>query len=186
MMEVFFMEEVVLVDERDKELGLEDKYSVHTGLGKLHRAMSVWVINGKGEVLITKRSREKRLWPRFWSNTVCSHPRQGEDYEEAGERRLQEELGFSCRLRLLFTFSYHEEYKNVGSEFELCGVLVGIWEGKVNPCLEQVEKFRWVRWKELCEWSDRERNQFTPWFFLEKERLEKNSEFKNYIREGVV
>jgi isopentenyl-diphosphate delta-isomerase len=175
------MEKVILVDEDDNELGLMSKGEAHKNGGLLHRAISVWVVNSSGEVLVTKRSRQKLLWPGYWSNTVCSHPRKGERYKEAGERRLMEELGFSCSLKYLYKFVYKTRYRDVGGENEMAGVLIGRYQGKIRINKDEISGFKWVDWKELERWSKREREKFTPWFFMEKERLGKISSFKKLV-----
>ncbi len=69
------MGKLILVDEEDKIIGFEEKEKCHDGNGLLHRAFSTFIFNDKKELLIQKRSKLKRLWPLFWSNTCCSHPR---------------------------------------------------------------------------------------------------------------
>lgn len=186
-------EQVVLVDQSDNELGLMGKNQAHVGEGVLHRAISVWVVNSQGGVLVSKRSKEKMLWPGYWSNTVCSHPRKGETYVEAGKRRVEEELGFTCPLQCFYTFSYEAKYKDVGVEREMVGVLVGIYDppshnategrsGGVWPNPDEIADFCWIDWNSLIDWSEREREKFTPWFFLEKERLQKNKDFRQLVK----
>lgn len=176
------MEELLLVNRSDQILGTKEKRAGHLPPGKLHRAVSVWVVNSRGKVLVTKRSKKKMLWPGFWTNTVCSHPRLGESYGKAGERRLFEELGFSCRLKYLYKFIYEEKYKDIGWERELCGVMVGRYGGKVMPNKGEVEDYRWVGWKRLLSWSRHDKSKFTPWFFNEIERLKDNGVFKSYFK----
>ena len=86
-------EKLILVDESDNILGYETKVKAHEGIGILHRAFSLFIFNDKKELLIQKRSQDKPLWPMFWANSVCSHPRKGEEYDTAIHRRLKEELG---------------------------------------------------------------------------------------------
>ncbi len=93
-------EPLVLVDHDDHEVGFMDKASAHEGKGTLHRAFSLFVFNAKGELLLQQRAPGKRLWPGFWSNTCCSHPRRGETMDNAIHRRLSEELGLQCPLEL--------------------------------------------------------------------------------------
>ena len=89
-------EPLILVDSRDRELGYLDKSACHDGEGRLHRAFSVFIFNPRGDVLLQRRSRSKRLWPSHWSNSCCSHPRKGETMEQAVHRRIRQELGFAA------------------------------------------------------------------------------------------
>lgn len=164
--------DVVLVDEQDKPLGTREKVAAHLGKGTLHRAISAWIIKVKSledenvEILITKRSDKKMLWPGFWSNAVCSHPKEGESYEQAGERRVFEELGIKTKFKLLYTLVYRAEYKDTGTEHELTGVLVGKSDEELKPHPDEVSDYRWVTWEELVKWSEREKEQFTPWSLM--------------------
>ena len=92
-------ENLILVDQQDREIGTLDKAACHDGQGMLHRAFSLFIFNSQGELLLQKRSSQKRLWGGYWSNSCCSHPRQGEEYEIAIRRRLKEELGIQTELK---------------------------------------------------------------------------------------
>ena len=100
------MDRLILVDEKDQGVGYLSKARCHEGRGVLHRAFSLLIFNAGGELLIQQRSSSKRLWPLYWSNSCCSHPRGSETMEAATRRRLREELGISCPLRFLFKFQY--------------------------------------------------------------------------------
>ena len=97
-------EKLILVDENDNEIGYETKEKCHNGNGILHRAFSIFIFNRNNELLIQQRDLSKRLWGGYWSNTCCSHPRQGESYPVATQRRLEEEIGIKTPLQYLFRF----------------------------------------------------------------------------------
>lgn len=104
-------------------IGQEEKIAAHRHGGKLHRAFSILVFNSGGELLLQQRAAGKYHFPEFWSNTCCGHPRPGEAVIAAGERRLAEEFGFSCRLRYRFDFHYCAHDARSGlTERELVGV----------------------------------------------------------------
>src|SRR6201996_3993423 len=92
-------EALILVDEADREVGHMSKAQCHAGQGTLHRAFSLLIFNRQGELLVQQRSAAKRLWPLYWSNSCCSHPRSHETIEKAIHRRLYEELGVRCPLQ---------------------------------------------------------------------------------------
>ena len=135
-------EPLMLVDPSDNVIGFEEKLNAHKGDGKLHRAFSIFLFNDLGEVLLQRRSELKPLWPGYWSNTCCSHPRRGETLEEATRRRLREELDLSAKLTFLFKFEYQAQFENVGSEHELCSVFVGHVDGRPMPPLTTPPRFR--------------------------------------------
>src|SRR3984957_14561184 len=116
---------LILVDEADRSLGVLSKALCHEGRGILHRAFSLLIFNERGELLIQQRSASKRLWPLFWSNSCCSHPRGEETMEAATQRRMLEELGITCSLRFLYKFQYQAQFDATGAENELCSVFIG-------------------------------------------------------------
>jgi isopentenyl-diphosphate delta-isomerase type 1 len=122
---------LILVDDSDQDVGHLSKARCHEGKGILHRAFSLLIFNDAGELLIQQRSPRKRLWPLYWSNSCCSHPRSGESTEAATRRRLFEELGMVCPLKFLFKFQYQAQFDATGSEHELCSVfiLTKFWPG---------------------------------------------------------
>jgi isopentenyl-diphosphate Delta-isomerase len=164
-------EPLILVDEADREIGHMDKAQCHVGNGVLHRAFSLLIFNRNGELLIQQRSAAKRLWPLYWSNSVCSHPRRAESMESAIHRRLAEELGLSCPLHFLFKFQYHAQFDAQGAEHELCSVYAGRCNAPVRINRTEISAWRWIAPAALqAEMAGPEALGFTPWFRLEWER----------------
>ena len=158
------MEYVVLVDEKDNEIGLEEKLAAHMSPSKLHRAFSVFILNDKGQLLIQKRNAEKKTWPGFWSNSCCSHPRPNEPVALAAQRRLEEELGFSCKVEFLFKFQYMAQFDHQWGEHELDYVYVGYHDGTVNPNSLEVDDCAFVPLNTLEDDLERNPHAYTPWF----------------------
>ncbi len=176
-------ERVIIVNEKDEEIGLEDKIKAHLGEGILHRAIAIFLFNTKGELLITKRSAKKMLWPGFWDASCCTHPRKGESYIEAGERRLPEELGISCSLEYLTKFQYQDKYKDIGSENEMCALLEGHCKEdiKINPNPDEVADFRWISIEELKGEILENADKFTPWLKIAlKEYIKLRGEYEQF------
>jgi len=167
-------EQLILVDELDREIGSKPKAECHVGNGVLHRAFSIFVFNGNDELLLQKRAASKPLWPNYWSNTCCSHPRYGESMEQAVIRRLDQELGFTCPLEFLYKFKYHAQYGSIGAEHEYCWVYHGRYDGPVDVNVSEIADWRWIGVdaleRELAEAPDR----FTPWFKLEWAHIRRN------------
>ena len=164
-------EALILVDESDRVVGHLDKGACHDGDGVLHRAFSIFVFNRAGELLLQQRSSEKRLWPLFWSNSCCSHPRQGETMDEAVTRRLQQELGMAGDLEYLYKFQYQARYRDLGSENELCWVYAGLLDQEASPNPHEVEEIRWVTPEQLDEEMASNPESVTPWFRMELLRV---------------
>jgi isopentenyl-diphosphate Delta-isomerase len=162
---------LVCVDSQDNVLGYKGKYECHTGEGILHRAFSVFLFNSNHEVLLQRRAGEKRLWPEFWSNACCSHPRKDEHLEGAVARRLMEELGVRTAVRLLFTFEYHARYLQEGAEHELCAVLVGRFDGEVVADPREIAGWRYVNADELDADIAAHPELYTPWLKIEWARI---------------
>ncbi len=160
-------EELILVNDRDQEIGSRSKQECHAGEGILHRAFSIFTFNDANELLLQQRGRDKPLWPGYWSNTCCSHPRRGETMDAAVTRRLYQELGFECPLQFLYKFKYHAQYETVGSEHEYCWVYHGRYSGPVDPNLEEIASWRFVAIDELEHELTAAPERFTPWFKLE-------------------
>ena len=143
------MEEfVVLVNENDEQLGLMEKQQAHVA-GLLHRAFSVFVFNSKGELLLQQRAEEKYHSPLLWTNTCCSHPREGETYEQAAHRRLVEEMGFDCELEEKFHFIYKAKLGEKLFEHELDYVFTGFYEGEIKINKDEVQDFQWISMDDL-------------------------------------
>ena len=156
-------EMVILVDEHDKEIGLMEKQEAHIK-GLLHRAFSVMVFNGKGEMLLQQRALSKYHSGGLWTNTCCSHPRQGETTEEAAHRRLQEEMGFDCELQLHQTFIYKAPFENGLTEHELDHVMIGYYDEEpiINP--EEVESWKWMKIEDVKTDMIQNPDIYTVWF----------------------
>ena len=185
------MKKLLLVNKKDQIIGCETKEKCHQGKGILHRAFSVYLVDEKGRLLIQQRSKFKKLWPLYWANSCCGHPYKGEEYEEAGERRLKEELGFSVFLRFVDKFYYHIHYKNIGSENEICGILAGRYSGeKIQANPKEVADWKFVEIDKLKKDFRKNSDKYAPWFKIglkkyleaEKNRTKKRKELKLFLK----
>ena len=162
---------LILVDSQDRELGCLDKQSCHDGVGVLHRAFSLFVFNEQGDLLIQQRAGNKRLWPLFWSNSCCSHPRKGEALANAVPRRCRQELGFTVDPTYVYKFEYQAAYKNIGTEHELCAVYLARHLGPVSVNTTEIAAWSWISPEDLSQQLEQTPEKFTPWFKLEWQRL---------------
>jgi len=172
---------LVLVDQNDTVIGFGDKVESHLGEGVLHRAFSLFIFNEEGKLLLQKRADEKMLWPGYWSNSCCSHPYPEESYEEAAKRRAVEELSIVCDPTFVSKFVYNAKYQDIGSENELCAILISRTGQLPDPTVDEVSDWRWVSLNDLKKETKKTPEKFTPWFLLELEILEK--EHRQLFRE---
>ena len=163
----FDSEALIIVDAQDRVLGYGTKAELHQGSGTLHRAFSIFLFNLKGEVLLQRRSEQKPLWPGYWSNTCCSHPRQGESNGIATQRRLKEELGVEAPLSFTHQFRYQAQFDDFGAEHELCSVYVGRTDATPSPNPQEISDWQWISPNALDDWLDRTPETLTPWFKIE-------------------
>jgi len=165
-------EELILVDENDRIVGTMSKADCHDGDGVLHRAFSVFLFDADGRLLIQQRVAEKRLWPLYWANSCCSHPRAGEETEEAVPRRLDEELGVSADVEYVYKFQYQARFGPQGSENELCRVYIGRVDKdrlKINPL--EIADWKFLAPDEVDALVADEEADVTPWFRMEWREL---------------
>ena len=156
-------EQVILVNEKDEPIGLMGKMEAHEK-GLLHRAFSVFVFNSKQEVLLQQRAACKYHSPNLWTNTCCSHPRVGETNQQAGERRLQEEMGLQVPLQEVFSFIYKAPFDNGLTEHEYDHVLIGYSDAQpqINP--EEVASWKWLSLEAIKEDILQAPERYTAWF----------------------
>ncbi|MGO1751278.1 MAG: isopentenyl-diphosphate Delta-isomerase [Psychroflexus sp.] len=154
---------VILVDKNDQELGLMEKIEAHEK-ALLHRAFSVFIYNDKGELMLQQRALGKYHTPGLWTNTCCSHQIKGETNIEAGQRRLQEEMGFTTDLKETSSFIYKAPFDNGLTEHEYDYMMVGYYNGEpdVNP--EEVNAWKWISLDDLKLDIDENPKDYTAWF----------------------
>lgn len=164
----FDTEPLILVDAQDREIGYRNKSECHLGHGTLHRAFSIFLFDRGGRTLLQRRSALKPLWPMFWSNSCCSHPRRGETLQQATRRRMHEELGVDAELHWLYRFIYQADYLEIGAEHELCHVYLAVVADpviQVHP--DEISEIDWLSIDQLSRRMQSDPAQYTPWFRLE-------------------
>lgn len=192
------MDLVTIVNKKDHILGYKPKEKVHKEGGILHRAVTVFVINKKGEILISKRSKNKKLWPLFWE-TSCSTDvtkedvslakKQGRDvyrfpYILSAQRRLKEELRIDCAVKFLLKFQYKEKYKSIGAENEICALLIANYNNKIKFNQKEIKDAKFISLRKLGKDIEKEPNKYTPWLKIALEKYqEKSFDISSYIKE---
>jgi isopentenyl-diphosphate delta-isomerase len=158
-------EHVVLVDDRDRELGTAPKMEAHRD-GTLHRAVSAFLLDGRGNMLLQRRATTKYHSAGLWSNTCCTHPRPGEQPGDAAHRRLTEEMGIDCPLSEAGNFLYRAKLENGLIEHELDHLFLGFFEGTPAPDANEVAEWRWFPLDELASDLAAAPQRFTAWLGL--------------------
>jgi isopentenyl-diphosphate delta-isomerase len=159
------MEEVILVNERDEEIGAMEKMEAHRK-GILHRAFSVFIFNNKNEMLLQQRAVNKYHSGGLWSNACCSHPTPGEPTEAAALRRLKEELGFETLLEKIFDFTYEVSFENGLTEHEFDHVFTGVYNGEINFDKHEVKDICFRSMEEIESDLQTHPSKFTAWFLI--------------------
>ncbi len=162
-------EKVIIVNEKDEPIGLSEKLQAHKQ-GLLHRAVSVFVFNSKGELLLQKRAATKYHGAGLWTNTCCTHPLHNESAEACAHRRLQEEMGFDCELEKKFTFIYRSEVENDLIEYEYDHVFFGVFNGEVIPNAQEVEDYAFTPLDSIAKGLAESPENYSVWFRIISEK----------------
>lgn len=163
-------EEVILVNERDEQIGTMPKMEAHRK-AVLHRAFSVFIMNDRGETMLQQRAAHKYHSPLLWTNTCCSHQRVGETNIMAGKRRLQEEMGFSVDLKELFSFVYKAPFDNGLTEHELDHVMIGRCNDGPQINTDEVADWKWMKPVDIKADISNNPEVYTAWFKIIFERF---------------
>lgn len=164
---------VILVNEADEEIGTMEKLAAHQA-GLLHRAISVFIFNSAGELLLQRRALDKYHSSGLWTNTCCSHPYPGETASDAAHRRLKEEMGMEANLQPSFQFIYKTDLDHNLTEYELDHVFVGQSDETPHLNTEEAIAFRWASLDKLKEEIATYPDRYTVWFrIILTEHLEK-------------
>ena len=156
-------EKVILVNENDEQIGLMPKMEAHEK-ALLHRAFSVFIFNDKNELMLQQRALSKYHSPGLWTNTCCSHQREGESNIEAGKRRLQEEMGFVTELKETISFIYKAPFDNGLTEHELDHIMVGHYDKDPNINKDEVESWKWMDLEDVKVDMTLHPEKYTAWF----------------------
>lgn len=156
-------EKVILVNDNDEQIGLMSKLEAHEK-AILHRAFSVFILNDKNEIMLQQRAHQKYHSPLLWTNTCCSHQREGETNIQAGSRRLKEEMGFVTDLKELFHFIYKAPFDNGLTEHELDHVMIGYYNEAPIINTDEVESWKWMAIEAVKNDIQIHSEAYTIWF----------------------
>jgi isopentenyl-diphosphate delta-isomerase len=164
---------VILVDEFDNTLGTMEKMKAHVD-GELHRAFSVFIFNGRDELMLQQRALTKYHSPGLWTNTCCSHPREGEETVDAAHRRMKEEMGFDCDFREAFSFTYEADVGDGLTEHEFDHVFIGRSEQSPSINREEVNDWTWKPMEVIRREMETAPEKYTVWFRIAFEEVDRH------------
>jgi len=164
--------DIILVNEQDEPVGTMEKMEAHRK-ALLHRAFSIFIFNGKGEMLLQQRALRKYHSAGLWTNACCSHPKPGEDTLPAAENRLQYEMGFSIELKKIFEFTYRSVFENGLTEYEFDHVFAGIYDGPIVPEKDEVNDYCFKSLDAIRESLQTHPSKYTSWFAIAFPLIEK-------------
>ena len=168
------MEFVVLVDDKNNQIGTAPKDTVHTKNTPLHRGFSLFVFNTNRDVLITKRAANKKAFPDVWTNAVCGHPAPGESVVAAARRRLKDELGIQGGdIQEVSAYQYRFADKNGIVENEICPILVTPFNGDPVPTSDEVSEWKWIPWEQFLSDIKTNADIYSPWCIEEANIIKK-------------
>ncbi len=162
--------QVILVNEQDRAIGTMEKLAAHRE-GLLHRAISVFIFDDQGRLLIHQRAAHKYHSANLWTNTCCSHPAPGERAIDAAHRRLREEMGMEAELAFAFTFQYRAAFDNGLTEHELDHVFVGHSDRQPFPNPAEVADYRWLSQSDIEHDILANPDTYSAWFKLIYKRV---------------
>ena len=155
---------MILVDENDHVLGEIAKMKAHQE-SLLHRAVSVFVFNTDGKMLLQKRAETKYHSPALWTNAACTHPQPGEENSAAAIRRLEEGMGISVReAEKIFDFKYKATLDQGLTEYEYDHVFMIVTDALPNLNPEEVMDYRYIDVNTLKTDVQKNSHKYTAWF----------------------
>ena len=178
-------EYVVLVDEQDRQTGTAPKETIHTLDTPLHRAFSLFLFNGKKQLLLQQRSGLKKTWPLVWSNSCCGHPLPGESYESAVKRRALFELGISLNSVIKVSDYRYSFTKDGVMENEICPIFTGFFHGTVQPNKDEVQSVQWIDWYDWIKATRQFPERYSPWCIEETQIMNENKNWKTRVKQLI-
>lgn len=177
---------VVLINEKNEQIGTAEKLATHTNNTPLHRGFSLFLFNSNGELLLQQRSLRKKTWPGVWSNSVCGHPRLEESLIDAAKRRLSFELGIeNSKIEMALPDYRYRVEKDGIVENEICPVMIGVSNDIPKPNPDEVNAVRWISWKDWLTEVDKNGKNYSEWCVEETQLLEKNGKVDVFLKNHI-
>jgi isopentenyl-diphosphate delta-isomerase len=175
-------EYLILVNDKNEQIGVMPKLEAHNANTPLHRAFSCYVFNQDGKFLLTQRALSKKVFPGIWSNSCCGHPAPGEEMEDAIGRRLSYELGLKPNTLTLVISHYQYRVEMNGIfEHEICPVYIATVNQDPKPNPKEIEEYKWIEWKKFLKIIEKKPKNYSPWCIEQSELLDSKKLFLSNI-----
>ena len=115
--------------------------------GEYHLVVHIWVLSSRGDILIQRRSDNKKLMPGEWAATGGAAI-SGEDSYTAARRELYEELGIPSNRQTLKKLT---RIKRRNSLLDIWFINTDIESDSLRLQADEVAAARWVSRNELKE-----------------------------------
>lgn len=124
--------------------------------GDWHRAIDIWILNSKNELLLQKRAAQKESFPGLWEVSCSGHISAGEESQISALRELEEELGITINPNeLLPIFEVRESVITNNGTFinneikDVYLVKKDFETGTLKLQTEEVAEVRWIHYHDL-------------------------------------
>jgi isopentenyldiphosphate isomerase len=150
-----------VVNDDDVVTAQEMRSVVHLS-GLQHRGVHVFLVTPEGRLLVQQRSKQRETSPSALDCSVSEHVKAGEDYPQAAERGLAEEMGIQgAEIQALVKF----QMCYGPNDFEISV----LYEGMVDPARvrfdpQEVEGITYYRLEELEALIQSGESVFSGWF----------------------
>jgi isopentenyl-diphosphate delta-isomerase type 1 len=155
-------ERIQIVDQNDTPIGTATREEAWRD-GLYHRLVRIIVEDEDGRLLSQKRSMAKKQYPGCWTDAASGHVDEGESYETAAARELEEEIGVVAPLEYIGKFSFAADSGDKHVR-QFHGVFRAVISGntslRLNP--DEVSDVKWFDRSELRQAIADHPEQFTP------------------------
>jgi len=158
-----------IVNDKDEVIGQDTKENKFAK-ESISRNVVAFIKNGKGELIIVKRSPNKRSWPNRLDLATCGNVDCSETYEQAIKREVKEEIGIECELKMI-----DKIYTEVQENGKMVRYFTGVFQGQTDqePVLcDELLELRHMSVKDLSRMMDEEPDKFSPSFIKELKEFE--------------
>jgi len=154
------MENIDILDENGNKTGEILSREVVHQKGLWHKTVHIWLVNDNNEILMQKRSSEKKTNPNKWTTSTSGHLSAGDESRTGAVRELHEEIGVEIaeeELEYLFTVREEHIYTDL-----IDREIVDVYLLRKNLCIEdfklQKEEVSEVKWLTFEDFKDKVKN----------------------------
>jgi isopentenyl-diphosphate delta-isomerase len=164
------MKKYAVANNQDEIVGYKTKDELVAG--DILRASGLWIVNGKGEVLLVQRAHTKKHGALKWAISVAGTVEEGETYASNIVKEAEEEIGITIQESDLIVgqhefakgehFFFYQEYF-LRRDLEISDLVIQKHE---------VENVQWISVPELTQWFSEKPDDFLSSFHVSMRDLE--------------